>query len=164
MKKTIPLAIGIVLLFAVGVVAQQATPAPSPSASPGAKPAMTRATSQKLIIGTERKLWEGWKKGDYKVFHSSLSNDSIMIGDTGVADKATALKAMEGAKCQVTSYELSDIKVMFLNNDAALVTYKATQDATCGGEKIPAAIWATSAYVKRSGKWFAASHQETPVK
>jgi hypothetical protein len=125
---------------------------------------MSRAQSQRIIIATEKKLWEGWKNKDMKPFKANLSADSIMIGDMGVANKTTALKDMESMACEVKSYELSDIKVMFLNSSAAIITYKGTQDATCGGQQVPAAVWASSAYVMRGGKWLAASHQETPAK
>jgi hypothetical protein len=66
--------------------------------------------------------------------------------------------------CEVTSYELSDIKVTFFNNSTALMTYKSAQDATCGGEKVPASVWSSSLYVMRGGRWYAATHQETTAK
>ena len=160
MTSRIPLALVVIVLLGTTAFSQEATPSPSPAP----KPAMTRAQSQRLIISTEKKLWEAWKAKDMKVFKANLSADSVMIGDTGVASKADALKEMETMTCEVKSYALSDIKVTFLNNDAALITYKGTQDATCGGQQVPAAIWASSAYVKRGGRWYAASHQETPVK
>jgi hypothetical protein len=160
MTSRIPLALLVVVLLATTAFSQEATPSPSPAP----KPAMSRAQSQRLIISTEKKLWEAWKAKDMKVFKANLSADSVMIGDTGVASKADALKEMESMTCEVKSYSLSDIKVTFMNNDAALMTYKATQDAICGGQQVPAAIWATSAYVKRGGRWYAASHQETPAK
>jgi hypothetical protein len=125
---------------------------------------MSRAQSQRAIIATEKKLWEAWKNKDFKPFRANLSADSITISDMGVANKTEAIKAMEGTPCEVKSYELSDIKVTFLNSSAALITYKGTQDATCGGTQVPAAVWASSTYVMRVGKWLAASHQETPVK
>ena len=87
-----------------------------------------------------------------------------MIGDSGVANKTESLKELESMSCEVKSYELSDIKVTFLDSDAALITYKAAQEATCGGQAVPPTVWASSAFVKRGGKWFAASHQETPAK
>ena len=160
MLKKLPLAASLLMMFAFVVFGQEATPSPSPAP----KPAMTRAQSQRLIIATERKLWEAWKNNDLKVFNANLSKDSIMVGDAGVQTKDAAIKEMSGMQCKVNSYELSDIKVTFLNNDAALMTYKAAQDATCGGQAVPPAVWATSAYVKRGGKWWAASHQETPAK
>ena len=160
MTKRLPLVIVLIIFLTTFAYAQDATPSPSPAP----KPAMSRAQSQRMIIATEKKLWEAWKNKDFKPFRANLSADSIMISDMGVANKTEAVKAMEGTPCEVKSYELSDIKVTFLNSSAALITYKGTQDATCGGTQVPAAVWASSAYVMRGGKWLAASHQETPVK
>lgn len=155
------LILALVLTFAFASIARSQEPTASPSPAP--KPAMTRAQSQKTIIATEKKLWEAWKNRNIKLFKATLSSDSVMIGDSGVANKAEAIKALE-MPCEVKSYELSDIKVTFLNSSAALMTYKSTQDATCGGQPVPATVWSSSAYVLRGGKWLAASHQETPAK
>ena len=155
------LIVALVLTIVFASVARSQEPTASPSPSP--KPAMSRAQSQKIIIATEKKLWEAWKNQNIKLFKATLSSDSVMIGDTGVANKTEALKALE-VPCEVKSYELSDLKVTFLNSSAALLTYKSTQDATCGGQQVPATVWSSSAYVLRGGKWLAASHQETPAK
>lgn len=160
MKRQLPLVTFLILCFGSVVVGQEATPSPSPPP----KPVMTRAQSQKIIIATEKKLWEAWKTKNYKLFNTYLAADSVMIGDAGVANKTESIKELETLACEVKSYELSDIKVTFLNNDAALMTYKSVQDGTCGGTAVPPAVWASSAYVKRGGKWFAASHQETRAK
>jgi len=154
------MAIGFVLLVASIAFAQEATPAPSPAP----KPATSKAQSQKIIIATEKKLWEAWKKKDDKPFKAYLSADSLMVGDTGVANKATSIKEMSSMECDVKSYELSDIKVTFFDSDAAFLTYKSVQDATCGGQAVPPSVWSSSVYVRRGGKWYAASHQETPAK
>ncbi|HEU4930498.1 MAG TPA: nuclear transport factor 2 family protein [Pyrinomonadaceae bacterium] len=155
------LILAIVLTFVFASIARSQEPAASPSPAP--KPAMSRAQSQRIIIATEKKLWEAWKNKNIKLFKSTLSADSVMIGDTGVANKTEALKALE-APCEVKSFELSDLKVTFLNSSAALLTYKAISDATCAGQPVPPTVWASSAYVMRGGKWLAASHQETPAK
>ena len=160
MRRKLLLVPVVLFCFASLATAQEATPAPSPSP----KPMMTKAQSQKIIISTEKKLWEAWKNKQIKVFKATLTADAVMIGDAGVANKTESLKELESMACEVKSYELSDIKVTFLNNDAALMTYKAVQDVTCGGNAAPPSVWASSAYVKRGGKWFAASHQETPAK
>ena len=160
MRRKVSLAIGFVLLVASIGFAQEATPAPSPAP----RPAMSKAQSQRIIIATERKLWEAWKKKDFKPFQTYLAADSLMVGDTGVANKATSIKEMSGTPCDVKSYELTDIKVTFFDSDAAFLTYKSAQDATCGGQAVPPSVWNSSAYVRRGGKWYVASHQETPAK
>ena len=163
MTTRLPLVIVLTLVFASFAHAQTTATA-SPSPSPAPKPAMSRAQSQRAIIATERKLWEAWKNKDMKPFKANLSADAVMIGDSGVADKKTSLSAMEGMACEVKSYELMDLKVTFLNSSTAILTYKSTQDATCGGEAVPPTVWSSSVYVMRGGRWYAASHQETVAK
>ena len=161
MTTRLPLVIVLTLVFASFVHAQTtATASPSPSPKPG----MSRAQSQRMIIATEKKFWEAWKNKDMKPFRANISADAVMIGDSGVADKKTSLSAMEGMACDVKSYELSDIKVTFLNNSTAIMTYKSAQDATCAGQPVPPSVWSSSVYVLRGGRWYAASHQETTAK
>jgi len=159
MKVRLILAIAFTVVFASVARSQEPTASPAPSP----KPAMSRAQSSRIIIATEKKLWEAWKNKNIKLFRAMLTADSVTISDSGVANKTEALAALE-VPCEVKSYELSELKVTFLNSSAALLTYKSTQDATCGGQQVPAIVWSSSAYVLRGGKWLAASHQETPAK
>ena len=154
----------LVLLLIMGsaLLAHAQTPAASPSPSP--KPAMSKAQSQKLIIATEKKLWEAWKNKDAKPFNANLTADSVLVGDSGIATKADILKTMADAGCEVRSYTLSDFKVTFPASNVAIVGYKGTQEITCGGQPGPGTIWASSTYVRRGDRWYAASHQETPAK
>jgi ketosteroid isomerase-like protein len=43
--------------------------------------------------------------------------------------------------------------VSWLGKDAALVTYKATVDGACGGQKLPANSWAAGVYAREDAKW-----------
>ena len=162
MRRHVPLLTFLILCLASFAHAQQATPAASPSPAP--KPAMTKAQSQRLIISTEKKLWEAWKNKDVKPFKTALSTDAITVSDTGVDGKDATLKSIANSDCKVNSYSLSDFKLTMLSADVAMLTYKGTQDATCGGTTVPAAVWASSVFIRRGGKWYAATHQETPAK
>jgi hypothetical protein len=88
MTTRLPLVIVLTLVFTSLAYAQEAAPSPSPAP----KPAMTRAQSERRIIATERKLWEAWKNRDIKPFKANLAADSIMIMDSGVANKTAAIK------------------------------------------------------------------------
>jgi ketosteroid isomerase-like protein len=156
------LSLVLLLTLALASLAQAQEPTASPSTAP--KPAMSKAQSQRIIIATERKLWDAWKAQDAKPFRANLSTDSVLIGDTGVADRETVLKLIAGGGCDVKSVSLSDIKVAFVASNTALITYKAAQEGTCGGEALPANVWASSVYVKRGNKWWAVSHQESTAK
>jgi len=161
MKKHLPLAIATVILLASICVAQEATPAPSPAAKP--KPTMSKAQIQRNIIASEKKLWEAWKNKDDRPFRIALSPNSILVSETGVSDREALVKFASSSGCDVRSYALSDFRLTWLNADTAALTYKATQDVTCNGTTAPAAVWATSVWLRRGGKWYAATHQETPA-
>ncbi|PYS72608.1 MAG: hypothetical protein DMF73_07905 [Acidobacteria bacterium] len=145
MKRHLPLAALVVLVFAAFCVAQDATPSPSPAAKP--KPRMSKAALMKKLSANENALWNAWKNKDAKPFNMWLAVDSVMVGEQG----------------EVKSFSLSDWKLTMVNADAAFLTYKGSADGTCGGQAIPT-VWASSLWVNRKGKWQAFSHQETPVK
>jgi Domain of unknown function (DUF4440) len=161
MKKYLPFAFTLLLALAAVSLGQTATPSPSPAPKP--KPAMSKAQIQKSLIATERKLWEAWKNKDPKPFRATLAADSVMVGEQGVADKETVIKTITSMDCDIKSYKLSDFKVALANPTVALISYKGTVDGTCGGAPVPA-VWASSVYVNRGGKWYAFSHQESNTK
>jgi hypothetical protein len=49
-----------------------------------------------------------------------------------------------------------------LDKNAVLLTYTATQDAVCGGEKAPSLLRVAVNYVKRNGKWLEAMYMQAP--
>lgn len=161
MQKYLPLAFA--LLLALAAVSLGQTPAPSPAPSPKPKPAMSKAQIQKSLIATEKKLWEAWKNKDDKPFKATLAADSVMVGESGVADKAGAIQGITSIDCTIKSYSLSDFKMALATPTVALLSYKGTVDGTCGGAPVPT-VWASSVYVNRGGKWLAFSHQESNAK
>lgn len=163
MKKFVPFAALLILVLASIAFSQTPPSTPAPAASPAPKPGMTRAQIRARLISNEKKLWEAWKNKDAKPFRAHLSADSVMVGDSGVGGKEEIIKDITSAPCEVTSYELSDFKLTFVNSGVVVMTYKGAAEGTCGGQPIPT-TWASSLWVNRGGKWQAVSHQETPVK
>ncbi len=116
------------------------------------------------VTTIEKNLWEAWKNNETGPFREHLADNSVSINPQGVsAGKEEAIKSMTATPCEVRGFSFSDWQVHELSGDTVIVTYKAKQDATCGGTKIPADVVASSVYVKKDGKWLAASHQETPL-
>jgi hypothetical protein len=147
-----------VLAFGTFCFAQDATPSPSPKP----KPRLSKAQLQKKLQANETALWNGWKNKDAKPFQNWLAADGVMIGGEGVGAKADVVKMMPSMPCEVKSFTLSDWKLTMIDTNAALMTYKGVADGTCAGKPIPA-VWASSVWVSRNGKWMAFSHQETDV-
>ena len=163
MRKYLPLAVTLLLAFACTALGQEVTK-PTPSPSPKPKPAMSKAQLQRNLIATEKKLWEAWKNKDPKPLKATLAADSIMVGESGVADKAHAIEAVTSMDCNVKSFSLSDFRLSMPASNVALLSYKGTADGTCAGTALPPVVWASSVYVNRGGKWYAYSHQESNAK
>jgi len=133
-------------------------------ATSGAKQTGNAATETKLIQ-MEKDLWEAWKNNSMDTFRKHMAGRSVSVGQSGVVvGTEEALQAMSSANCKVNTYSLEDTKVTWLDKNTALLTYRANQDAVCGGEKVPPAVWASSLWVNERGQWKAAFHQETEAK
>lgn len=116
------------------------------------------------LVTIEKSLWEAWKNKDAKPFEEHITKDSVNITAQGITSgKAALIKEITSSDCVVKSYSLSDVMLHQLGKDAAMLTYKAAQDATCGGEKIPSEVLVSSTYVNEAGAWRAASYHESPV-
>jgi len=119
---------------------------------------------QAKLVGIEKSLWEGWKNKDAKPFEKNIAEDSVTINVQGISSgKAQIIKDITTSDCTVKSFSLADVAVRRLGKDAALLTYKAAQDATCRGQKIPAEVYVSAVYVNHDGTWKSTTYQETPV-
>lgn len=165
MTRYLPLAALLIMTFATVSFAQpQATASPSPTATARPKPRMSKAQILKKLSANENALWTAWKNKDAKPFQMWLSADSMLVGDQGIGSKKEVTDMLASMPCEIKSFTLSDWKLSMVDRDAALISYKGTQDGTCGGQALPSAVWASSLWANRKGKWVAVFHQETPAK
>lgn len=127
-----------------------------------AKPTAAAPTKDALMA-LEKSAYEAWKTKDAKFWDPFLTDNFVGFGATGRMDRAAAIKQYSGTDCEVKSYTLSEEQMTPLGADAAVLTYKATYDGTCGGQKLPAQVWAGGVYVRSGDMWKGAFHAETPV-
>lgn len=116
---------------------------------------------ENTLMTMEKQAWEAFGKGDGKFFETFLTDDFQMISNSGVSNKAQTIQVINTKPCDLKDFSFSSFKVTMLNKDTALVTYQATQDVTCGGQRLPEKAFLSSVFVKRGSKWTAAFHQET---
>jgi hypothetical protein len=113
-----------------------------------------------MLIAREKEVWELIKKKDAPGFAAYLAEDQLYVNSQGVHSKAESVKGItaEGP----SDLTLDDWKVVMVDKDVAIVTYRATPKAeACGPE--PAVERDTTVWVKRGGKWLAVFHQETMI-
>ena len=143
------LAAFLVLLFA-GIAAAQ---------TPAAKPADSNATLSKL----ETQGWELFKNKDKKWGSLCAPEYTGVFADGSVNNLSQALQAM--SSFTINHYSLSDIKVVPLGPNAAVVNYTAAVNITSsGGKPQDEKLAVTSVWVKRGGQWKNIRYHESPAK
>lgn len=115
------------------------------------------------LIALEKQSWVAWQGHDGAFFERFLSADHVEVGVEGPYGKRTVVAGVAEGGCTVRSYEVDAFKVTRLTPDAAVVTYRASQDTLCGGARVPSPVWATSVYIRRDGRWQNAVYQHSPA-
>jgi hypothetical protein len=115
------------------------------------------------IRDLETGSWIAWKAQDASYFEGFLSEDHVEVHGYGVTTKANVVDGVRRAGCVVQTYTLGPLTLTPVTPDSVLVSYRAEQDTRCGNAKVPSPVWATSLYVKRSGKWVNVLYQQTPA-
>jgi hypothetical protein len=124
--------------------------------------AQSKDAVEKTLQTKEQAGWQAWKDKDSKAFDDMIPDKSIsIVGGMMDSGKSNIMKSMVAANCTVAGFSLSDFAYMWLDKDTVLMTYKASQDATCGGMKVPGKIIASSIWQKQGSKWVSPFHQET---
>ena len=121
------------------------------------------APTKEALMATENKAWGSWKAKDGKFFEDYLTDNAIGMGSSGRSDKAAIVKRISDPTCEVNDFSLTEEQMTPLGADAALLTYKATQDAKCGGNALPSTVRAATVLVRSGDKWKAAFHAEAAV-
>ncbi len=112
----------------------------------------------------EQAGWQAWKDHDTKTFDAMLPDDAVNIAGGMVEhNKQQIMKDMAANPCTVGNFSLSDFSFLWIDKDAVMITYNATQEVTCDGKKQPDKVIASSLWVKKGGKWLSPFHQETPA-
>src|SRR5581483_7585875 len=118
--------------------------------------------AENSLKAKEQAGWQSWKDKDPKAFQEMIPDDVVNIADGMVEHgKQAILKDLSSGVCTVNNFSLSDFSFQWIDKDAVMLTYTATQDATCAGKKQPGKVIASSLWVKKNGKWMSPFHQET---
>ena len=117
------------------------------------------------LVAMDKKAWTSWGSRDGKAFRDLVTEDAVQaVAGAGIATGRDKIMAdVSGNPCQMKSFDFADAKVRQLSTDIALLTYTATQDTTCEGQKLPGKVYVTSVYVRKDGKWRSTSYQETAL-
>lgn len=121
------------------------------------------APTKESLFALEQKGWEAWKNKDRAAIDEVLSDRYVGFGPAGRLDKAGVTTMLVNPNCQVNSFSFSDEQMNLVDKDVAVLTFKAAQDATCDGTKLPANVWSSAVYVREPEGWKAVFYAEHPV-
>jgi Domain of unknown function (DUF4440) len=99
------------------------------------------------ITEVEKAAWEAFKNKQADAFKKLLSKRYCGVYAEGT--KTADVEAADMAKFDLRDYSLGDMKVTFPSIGVAVVTYKATQQATFAGQDISGAYNCASVLIVR---------------
>jgi hypothetical protein len=132
-------------------------------AAESSTPAIPSPSDEVSIRELETRSWIAWKSHDAAFFKRFLSQDHVEVHPYGIVGKSAVVEGVRSPACIVQSYSLGPFAVTPVSADAILLTYRAEQNTSCGGLKVPSPVWATSLYARRAGRWTNILYQHTPV-
>ena len=147
----------LVLTLTAGVASAQA----KPQGAATTKPATMSASDE--VIAREKSLYDALMKNDFAAFNKSLGGDFIYVDGNG-AMKWELAKSAENLKgCTMGKWTLKDVKATPAGADLMVLTYTASGEQTCGGQKSPSPVNALSVWEHKGNSWVAIAHSETPA-
>ena len=121
----------------------------------------------KTLVNLETKFWQSMVDEDTDTALQMLNEPALMISAHGAMkfDHEGYRKMAEQATMVVTSFEFSDMEVVFPNEKTAILTYRVKQGvATRGNGKASVQqMNNTSTWVQVGSQWKCVMHTETPA-
>jgi hypothetical protein len=112
------------------------------------------------LISLERQGWQALTtEHGASYYRDHLADDAVMAFPFGVISRSQAIEAIAAAP-PWSRYELTDAKVIRLGEDAAVVVYHVRAQR---GRQPEFVAVASSTFVRASGSWRLAFHQQSPT-
>ena len=121
----------------------------------------------KTLIDLETKFWQSMVDQDTDAALNMLSEPALMVSEHGAMkfDHDGYRKMADQGPMVLTSFEFSDMDVMFPNDTTAVVTYRVRQGVAPRGEgeSTTQEMNDTSTWVQNGKRWQCVMHTETPA-
>lgn len=109
------------------------------------------------LVELEQRFWTS----DVDMYRQRVTDDALMVfaEPVGILTKAQILTSIAGA-ARWADVRFENVQVRPVANDVVLLVYKATARRENDDDWYEAL--ASSVYMKRTGEWMLAFHQQTP--
>ncbi|MBH2042066.1 MAG: nuclear transport factor 2 family protein [Comamonadaceae bacterium] len=119
------------------------------------------------LVDLETKFWQSMVDHETDVALNLLSEPALMVSAHGAMkfDHAGYRQMADQGAMVVTSFELSDMDVVFANDSTAILAYRVKQGVAPRGKGATTEheMNDTSTWVKTGHGWRCAMHTETPI-
>jgi hypothetical protein len=116
---------------------------------------------QEELVRIERELWTN----NAVLYRDMLVPEALLVfPETGVITRDTAVDAIKQENAEGRRWaevRLQQVRTLALADDAVLLTYRVA--ARWEHQQATMVALASSAYVRRDGRWRLAFHQQTPL-
>lgn len=136
--------------------AKEAEPMPKENAPNDAELAKT-------LLDIEKGLWEAWSKNDTKPFEEKLAEKFVALSANGEGDRAAEIKMIGEEKCEIKSWSLTEEKATKVNDNFVILTYKGSQDGSCGGKALDKVVYTSTIFMKDGDTWKPVFHANSPA-
>ena len=155
MKKMTWMALTIVMAAATMATAQTDKP------KMPAKPMEMKGGVNETLMQQENQMLAALQKKDIAGFKKHIMGSSWSVDENGYATVDEFLKVVGDPKANfMWEYKVSDMKVVNIDANAALVTYKVDEKGSMMGQPFPPVVYATTVWANHGGTWMAVFHQE----
>jgi len=126
-------------------------------------------TATKTLVDLETKFWQSMVDQDTPAALAMLNEPALMVSSHGAMkfDHAGYREMAEQGSMVITSFELSDMEVVFPNDSTAILTYHVKQEVASRGdgdvEGTTQEMNDTSTWVHTGDGWRCVMHTETPA-
>lgn len=120
------------------------------------------------LVDLEKRFWQSLVDQDADAALNLLAEPAVMVSAHGSMqfDHAGYRKMLEQGSMVLTSFELSDMDVVFPNADTAILTYHAKQAVATRGrsDQTVQEMNDSSTWIRAGQAWKCVMHTETPAK
>ncbi|MGS5085616.1 nuclear transport factor 2 family protein [Hydrogenophaga sp. A37] len=125
------------------------------------------SSPRKALVALETKFWQSMVDQHTDTSLEMLAEPALMVSAHGAMkfDHAGYRKMAEQGSMIVSSFELSDMEVVFPNETTAILTYHVRQgvSARSGGSKAFQEMNDTSTWIQTGQGWKCVMHTECPA-
>jgi hypothetical protein len=118
---------------------------------------------ERELVNLETEMWRANREGDGAFYDRVVREDALLVSKSGVVGKADIVPNITKNENPYLRTDLSDVKVLRIGADSALVTYKAAVTALITGSEVPFEVLATSVYARAGDEWRNVFHQQTAL-